>query len=889
MSVFDKAELADALLSEIGDALFLLDPDTDRLLEVNPVALRLTGFSRAEVLQLSATQLLRFEVSGGTQRLRAAMTNAVAFQGQDGCALRTKSDDWLPVSLTVSSLHLTPRPLGLIIARDDRERRAALAQARRVEGELRAVLTRAPVALWSAERAPGPDALAGWQFRCVSPLLAHIVGRPPEYLDHPFKWAEVVHPADRDGYRAALRRTLTLREGFDQVYRVQTAGGAVRWVRDRLQALTDSSGRPVRLDGCVVDVTEQRAAETAVQQSEGRFRALVEKSRDGILLLDSAGAIRYATPATKLILGFAPDEVVGLELFSFVHPDDLAEVRKRFAACLSGPGEDVSGTFRALAAGGSARVVEMNLVNRLNDPSVCAVVVNYRDVTERDAAARELAQQHTLLEGLFASVPDVVCYKDREGRFLGCNPAFEAFSGRPAAAVRGLRCDEVFRDEWAARLHAAEQMVLATGRTERAKQLVRYPDGREALLDVVIAPLRDDAGKPLGLIVVCRDVTEHQRLEEALRQSHKMEAVGRLAGGVAHDFNNLLTVVLGNLELLRCGATGAEAADLLRATERAARQAAELTKQMLGFARSQPLRTIPVELNGLVRDSLDLLRRSIDPRVAVRFSPDPNPRPVAADPVQVQQVVMNLCLNARDAMPDGGTLTVEIAEADPPGAADARHFARLSVSDTGQGMTEGVRAKVFDPFFTTKSLGQGTGLGLAVVYGVAKAHGGRVEVTSTPGAGSRFDVYLPRVAGTDGHVVPAPQSAPAARDFPRGNGETVLVADDEAAVGELARAALEMAGYRVLVATDGAEALDLFRRAAGTVKLAVLDASMPKLTGRQVFESIRRLDPGVKVLFASGYHGGSASDDPPGTQRLNKPYVPSELAGIVHEMLAPDS
>jgi CheY-like chemotaxis protein len=362
-----------------------------------------------------------------------------------------------------------------------------------------------------------------------------------------------------------------------------------------------------------------------------------------------------------------------------------------------------------------------------------------------------------------------------------------------------------------------------------------------------------------------------------------MEAVGRLAGGIAHDFNNLLTVVLGNLELVRCGAAEAEAAELLRATERAARHAADLTKQMLGFARRQPLRTAPVELNGLVRDALDLLRRSIDPRITVRFSPDPNLRPVAADPGQVQQIVMNLCLNARDAMPDGGTLSVETADADAPGT-DGRHFVRLSVSDTGAGMTDEVRAKVFDPFFTTKGIGQGTGLGLAVVYGVAKAHGGLVEVTSAPGAGSRFDVYLPRGAASEDR---APDRAPAAHDFPRGNGETVLVADDEAAVCDLARAALEMAGYRVLVAADGAAAVDQFQKANGAVKLAVLDASMPKLTGRQVFEALRQLDPGVKVLFASGYYvGGPSADDPPGTRRLNKPYVPSELAATVQEMLA---
>ncbi|HEY1187829.1 MAG TPA: PAS domain S-box protein [Gemmata sp.] len=887
MTAYDQAELARALLSEIGDALFFLDPDTDRLLEVSPVALRLTGFSRAELLQLPATHLFRFESSSGAQRLRGAFTKTVVFHGQDGFLLRTKGENWLPVSLTVSRLHLPPRPLGLIIARDDRERRSALAQARRVESELRTILSNSPAALWSAERVPGPDVFSGWQFRYVSPLVARIAGRPIEFFEHPFKWAEAVHPGDREGHRGTVRRALTAGETVEHLYRVQQPDGAVRWVQDRLQVVRDATGRPTRLDGCLTDVTEQRAAEEAVRQSEQRFRALVEKSRDGIFLLDDGAVIRYATPAAKLVLGFEPGALVGTGVLSFVHPDDVPAASKRLGTSLRRPGEDVPGTFHMTAADGGTRLVEMNAVNRLDDPSVCAVVVNYRDVTDRDAAARALAKQHALLEGLFASVPDIVCYTDREGRFLGCNPAFEAFAGRPAAALVGGRCGDVFCAEWVPRIVAAQELVLATGRTERGKEWVTYPNGRRALLDFALAPLRDDAGGPVGLIVLGRDVTAQERLEEELRQSHKLEAVGRLAGGIAHDFNNLLTVVLGNLELVRCGAaTGAEVQELLLATERAAKQAADLTKQMLGFARRQPLRTTSIDLNALVREALVLLRRTIDPRITIRFGPAPDLRPVAADPVQLQQVLMNLCLNARDAMPEGGTLAIETADADPPGGPEGQRFVRLSVSDTGTGMSDEVRAKIFDPFFTTKGVGQGTGLGLAVVYGVATAHGGSVEVASAPGAGSRFDVYLPRGAASGDDL--ATERPEVRTDFPRGGGETVLVADDEAGVRDLAKVALELSGYTVLVAADGAEAVDVFRKAGGRVKLAVLDASMPKLSGRQVFEAIRRTAPGVKVLFASGYHGGGLlpADDPPGTRRLNKPYVPSQLAAVVQEMLA---
>jgi PAS domain S-box-containing protein len=756
----DLADLAHALFEESGDGLFLLDPDTDRLLDLNPVALRLTGFSRAEALRLPATHLFRFEAAGGLQRLRGAFHKTVVFHGQDGFLLRTRADAWVPVNLTVSRLHTAAGALGLIVARDDRERRQALAQARRVEAELRQVLSRSPAALWSAERAPGPDVTAGWQFRYVSPLLARLAGRPTDSFDHPFKWAEAVHPDDREGYKLGLRRLLT---GADldatAEYRVAPLGGEVRWVRDRLQVTRDPAGRPTRLDGCLVDVTDRQETEDRLRRSEERFRALVEKSRDGIVLLDDRAVVRYSTPAVKAILGYDPGAFVGRDAFEVVHPEDADGVRAALAAALARPGEHVAHTFRAVAADGTARAIEATGCNRLDDPSVRALVVNYRDVTDQS------------------------------------------------------------------------------------------------------------------------------RLGEQLRQAQKMEAVGRLAGGIAHDFNNLLTVVLGNLELVRTGAAGAEADDLLAATERAARQAAELTKQMLGFARRQPPRTVALDLNAVAREAVGLLRRTIDPRVVIRVAAAPDLRPAAADPVQVQQVLMNLCLNARDAMPGGGTLTVETGNAPaarpPDGAAPAAGgYVRVSVSDTGVGMTEEVRAKVFEPFFTTKDVGQGTGLGLAVVYGVARAHGGWVECTSAPGAGSRFDVYLPRGVTSAEAAARAAETPP-----PRGRGEAVVVADDEPLVRSLAKSALERHGYRVLLAADGAEAVEVFRRDAAGVALVVLDASMPRMSGREACAAIRAVRPGVPVLFASGHHATADGPTDPGTRFLHKPYTPSTLAAAVRDIL----
>ena len=870
MTAIDQSELGRALFEEIGDALFLLEPDTDRLVEANPVALRLTGFARDEILKLPASYLFRYESPGGAQRLLAAIQKTMVFHSQDGFLLRGKADGaWVPVNITVSRLHGFAAPLALIIARDDRDRRAAFAQVRRVEGELRKVLSSSPAALWSAERAAGPDVAAGWQFRFVSPLLARLAGRPAEFFDHPFRWTEVVHPQDRERHRTDLRNLLCGRDTeAEWVYRVQAVGGAVRWVREQLQVVRDPSARPTRLDGCLADITEQLQAEEALRQSERRFRALVEKNRDGIVLLDDKGVVRYASPASAATLGHDPDGVVGREWAEFVHPDDREGFRARFAASLGRPGEDRTCRFRTVAASGAVRVLEANGCNRLNDPSVRAVVLNYRDVTDRELAAQELARQHALKSGLFASITDLVCYKDRDLRFLDGNPAFEALAGRPIADVIGTTCDDLFKDEWADRLRAAEGHVLSTGETVRSREWAAYPDGRRALLDVVITPLRVGGGEAHGLIIAGRDVTEQARLEDELRQAAKMEAVGRLAGGIAHDFNNLLTVVLGNLELIRGGVTPGEARELIATTEKAARHAADLTKQMLGFARRQPVSASAVDLNQLVRDSVNLLRRTFDARIAFDLRLATDLRPVSADAGQIQQVVVNLCLNARDAMPDGGTLTLETH-------AGGAEFVRLSVADTGVGMTEDVRAKVFEPFFTTKDVGQGTGLGLAVVYGAARAHGGWVECASEPGRGSRFDVYLPRGGA------PAATVTPHSEAVPRGRGETILVADDEAGVRELARIALTRQGYAVVTARDGADAVDVFRRERERVALVFLDMGMPNLSGPQARDAIRAIDAAVPVLFASGNPPPGADDD----DFLHKPYSAAQLAAAVRRIL----
>ncbi len=801
------AALAHALFDECGDALFLVEPETDRILDVNPAVLRLTGFSRQELLQSTASMLFRFETRSHShcQRLRGAFAKTVVFHGQDGYLLRTAhSGGWIPVSLTVSRLHLRERTVALITARDERERRQTLEQLRVAEAELRSVLAHAPAALWSAERVF--DATGNrWRFRYVAPALSRLLGKPPSAIDQLFQWFAIVHPEDRPQCERWLKQLLASEAtAGETTYRVVTPEHGTRWIRDRLHIVRDPAGKAVRLDGCLLDFTEQQQAAIA------------------------------------------------------------------------------------------------------------------------------LRQQHNLLASLFDATPDLICYKDRQHRIVLANAAVARFVGQPLDALLGRTCAEIgyMPDDYVAHRHAIEEEVLASGRPHQSRERLVRADQTEVILDLLVSPVGMAAdGRPEGLLIVGRDVTEEVRLAEGLRQSQKLEALGQLAGGIAHDFNNLLTVILGNLELAGQQPQLPEAVRYsLAAAKQAARQAAHLSRQMLGFARRQPLQLVAIDLNALVREEIELLRHSFDPRITIRCELDPALPPLQGDPVQIQQVLMNLCLNARDAMPEGGTLTVATARlpasiaatawpggdaAIPPEARTAPAIIRLTVADTGVGMTPEVRARIFDPFFTTKGIGKGTGLGLAVVYGIVRSHGGGIDCQSAPGRGTRFDIYLP-VRQATAHQPAAPASTPPAPSVPASSAAassaaasnvptpaaptpaapappgdaTILVVDDEPSVREVARLALQQAGYRVVVATDGLETLERFQQMCSQIRLIVLDASMPRLSGRETYQRIRQIDRSVPILFASGHSGEELPTQQPHTAFLHKPFTPSSLVAAVQQLSA---
>jgi two-component system, cell cycle sensor histidine kinase and response regulator CckA len=507
----------------------------------------------------------------------------------------------------------------------------------------------------------------------------------------------------------------------------------------------------------------------------------------------------------------------------------------------------------------------------------------------RKQAEESLANEHNLLRTLIDALPDVVFTKDLAGRFVLGNPAAVRLVGLTGEKeLAGKTVFDLYPRALADAYHADDRQAVAGQPVFNREEPCLDTTGRQHWYLTIKGPLRDRTGRTVGLVGVSRDITERRKLEAQLQQAQKMEAIGQLAGGVAHDFNNLLTVINGYSELLLAALpAGDPSRSWLEAVREAGDRAAGLTSQLLAFSRRAVLKPRVIDPNAVVAENNRMLRRLIGEDVLLTVTSDPKVRRVKVDPGQLGQVLMNLAVNARDAMPRGGRLTIETrnVELDEfytslyPEAVPGR-YVLISVSDTGAGMTPEAKVRIFEPFFTTKGEGQGTGLGLATVYGIVKQSGGHIEVYSEEGKGTTFKVYLPALEDA---VTAEPEAVQV-----RGGTETVLLVEDEPRVREFAVLALQNYGYDVLAASDGREALRLVEERRLALDLRATDVVMPHLGGRELVEALRGRYPELKVLYLSGYtddavvrHGIMQAD----VAFLQKPYTPLSLARKVRAVL----
>jgi len=680
--------------------------------------------------------------------------------------------------------------------------------------------------------------------------------------------------------------------------RLRRKDGSSVWVLENVEPVLGQDGAPAMIEGTLVDISQQKFAEAAhnqaqkaLEDSETRYRRLFETAKDGILILDfKTGQIADVNPFLIEMLGYTHGEFVGKKLWEIGPFKDIPASRSAFSEL------QTMGVIRyedlPLETKDGRRINVEFVSNVYPVDGIQVVQCNVRDITERVRAEAALKISETHHRSVFEGAVHGIYRGTLDGRFLDVNFALVAMLGYSSAeeVLKLSVAQDVFSEpeEGLRLLHKWEL-------TAEIEEEVQWKRRDQRLITVRLSGrvLRTENQRAAGVEVIAENITERRALEEQLRQAQKIEAVGQLAGGMAHEFNNYLGIVLGYSELLleEAGTTEGlrrNVAEIKAATQRAA----SVTRQLLALSRRQVLEPKVLDVNAVVWETHKLLRRLIPGNIDLVPVLEPNLSPVKVDPAQIQQILINLVVNARDAMPQGGKVVIETANVELDEEYAGRHievqpgrYVMLAVSDNGSGIDKPTQARIFEPFFTTKQEGKGTGLGLSTVYGIVRQSGGHITVESALREGTRFRIYLPPTAVPELKV--EDETPPIQIEILSGT-ETVLVVEDEAALRRLISVSLEKRGYTILAAEDGTEAIRILENNPGEIDIVVSDIMMPKMNGLELRKKAILLWPGTRFLFISGYAEdtiGRTAHLPQDAGYLEKPFLPIELARKVRALL----
>lgn len=698
---------------------------------------------------------------------------------------------------------------------------------------------------------------------------------------------ELTHPDDAALWKKALADSLESGDSFRLDYRGLRADGTVVWLHSEAKVERDNTGQPLMMLGTAHDITEFKRIEQELRASEERYRSIFSHSPLGIMHFDENGVIVDFNEKFSEIIGAPRETILGFNMLHQLKDEKMLEAVR---SCLAGGTGYYEGDY--LSVTGNKLTPMRAIYSRIlsQEGRFLGGGALFEDITDRKRAEQTIKNREQMLASILAASPVGIGWATDDRRMQWVNDAWlRIFGFQEAGQVKGQSARALYpSDEEFARVGEFVRRSLTEFRVAETEAKMVRRNG--AIFD---ARLRFRAVDPVdqqkGFIAIVDDVSEkkmaeaeQEHLRSQLYQAQKMEAVGTLAGGIAHDFNNLLQVILGYSELLLAEKTedDPERADL-RTIHQAAHSGAELVRSLLMFTRRGESKPIVINLNRQIERTEKLLRRAIPKMIEIRLELADDLQNVSADPAQIEQILMNLAVNASDAMAHGGTLKILTANAYlderycrlHPETSPGEHVL-LSVSDTGEGMTEETQEHIFEPFFSTKEIGRGTGLGLAMVYGIVQQHGGSIRCVSEVNSGTRFEIYFPAVRAA------AEPSETLYRKMPAGGTETILVVDDEYPVRDLAHRTLGRAGYRVLTAVDGPQALELFRENRDDISLVILDLIMPSMGGAECLAELLKIDPDVRVLIASGYSGEVTEGE--AIQRgargfLGKPFQREEL------------
>jgi len=875
----ENQRVLETVVEAVPNLIVLTDSDGHILL-FNHACEELTGYSREEVQGKTIVEL--FLPPEWIPVVQKRFANPFA---QEMCA--PHENPWITKSgeerliewrCTVFPSPQGVRPYILGIGVDITERKRVEEALRRSEEQYRLITenTRDLICMLDQEG----------NFVYISPSIREMLGYAPEELIRSNVFS-LIHPDDQKTVAKTFQRALFNNGGRTIEFRARHQNGEWCILESVWSWIFDGERDPQRAVIVSRDITRRKQAEEALRKSEEKYRLLFEESKDVVYISTPDGKLVDINPA-------------GVELFGYSSKEELLQVDIR-DLYFNASDRDVD--LRTIEQQGFVKDFELVLKRRDGQKLIVLEtstgvrdskgnIVAYRgilrDVTEQRRAEEVRHRLEQRFRIVWEESADGLCLTDENGMMVMLNKAFCELVGKPKEELEGQPFSVIYAKE-------QQEHVLRRNRERfRNRTVPRHLEremtlwnGKRVWFEVSNSFLEID-GEPLLLLSIFHDITQREQLKSQLLQAQKMESIGTLAGGIAHDFNNVLMAILGNIELIERKVHSDEKLLQYASTiKQAAQRGSDLTKRLLAFARLQTYQMKPLIVNDVLKETIEILEHTFQKSVEIETNLDDEILFINGDAGQLQQVFMNICVNARDAMPRGGKLTIKTRNVkidntvvEKPPELPQGDYVEVIISDTGVGMDERIRQRVFEPFFTTKERGKGTGLGLAVAYGIVQSHKGFVNVESTLGIGTTFKIYLPA------YKFQLQEKILTVKEEPIKGTETILVVDDEEMILELNKGILMNLGYRVLTASDGEEAIEIYRRQKEEIALVILDMAMPKMDGQETFKQLKALNPDVKALIASGLaEHGRRMEKGGVTGFLQKPYGITELAKTIREVL----
>ena len=879
------------LFEEARDGMLILNAETRKITDVNPFMMELLGYTREEFLgrELWEIGLLRDKAESAAAFSDLLQNGYIRY---NDLPLETKFGARREVEFVSNVYEEADRPVIQCNIRDITGRRRVEAEIVELDaGNERQV--RAFDTLLSSISDLTYTFDRELRFRYANKAVLKLYGKKLEELVGKNLYELGYPPEIADKIRQNLQQVLDTGNSVIDETRFPDATGAIGFYEYIFNPVISDDKNVEFVVGSARDVTERKRIEQIILESEEKYRNIVETASEGIWIVDLGARITYVNRQMAEMLGYTVVEMMGQPIFKFLFDEDFSLAKQQMEQGKGGESE--TGEFRLRRKDGSEVIVFYSGSPTKNQAGeITGVLGMITDITERKSAEQLLRHTEANYRNLVESSPAIVYLAQP-------TPPFSTVYVSPNVARFGYKTEEWFNqsDMWVSLIHEEDrERVFQTTETAMRQGLETDLEYRIVSRSGAIHWVHDrgrfvsdNQGNWVGWQGVMLDITDTKTLEEQLRQSQKLESVGLLAGGIAHDFNNMLTVINGYSDLALRRLT--EDDPLRRNIEeikKAGRRSAALTHQLLAFSRRQVLQPVLLDLNEIVTDTIKMLRHLIGEDIQLTTALSHKVGQVMVDPGQFSQIIMNLAVNARDAMPRGGKLTIETANIFLDSAYTRQHvdvlpgaYILLAVSDTGSGMSEEIKQHIFDPFFTTKEIGQGTGLGLATVYGIVKQSGGNIEVYSEEGIGTTFKIYLPRI----GEHVDAVKTKDTVVDMSKGT-ETILLVEDEELVRNLTTQILRECGYTVSEAQNGVEAMELCEKGDCKYDLLMTDVVMPQMGGRELVEKLAERVPNLRILFTSGYtddavvrHGVIEKN----TNFIQKPFTPEALARKIREIL----